>query len=94
MTTDLTAFVPKCAACGKPMPLAHGRILWEYWGLDDYPEDIRARSEQIVKSLEGKQLCWSCVCQTWVMFAAFLKAKGDLSKLHEALEAGPDADMG
>lgn len=87
---ELVQFLPKCAACGEPLPIANGRVLWEYWGLDSYPDNVKKTAQEMVRKLEDKRLCWSCVVKSLVLFSAFLQANGELDEVGLALSGGGD----
>lgn len=92
--SELTDHTPRCAACGEPLPVANGHVLWEYWGLDTYPEPVKQAAKRAVTKLEGKRLCWSCLVKTFVLVSAFLQANGELDEVGLALAGGDDEQVG
>ena len=91
---ELTDFTPRCAACGEPLPVATGRVLWEYFGLDAYPQSVKDKAKQTVEALEAKRLCWPCLVKSMVLFSAFLHANGELDEVGIALAGGDDGQVG
>jgi len=91
---ELVQFLPKCAACGEPLPVATGRALWEYRGLDAYPQHVKDKAKQTVEALEAKTLCWPCLVKSMILFAAFLHANGELDEVGLALAGGDDGQVG